>query len=137
MKRIILFFSLILSFSMLFAQQKIVTGRVTDDNNEPLPGANVVVKGTFVGTITEADGNFKIQIPEDRKVLSFSFIGFVPQDINIDGKSTVNVKLVTNSIGLQEVVAVGYGVQKKATMTGSVVSVNSRDLLKAPVASCS
>lgn len=56
---------------MLFAQQKSVTGRVTDDNNEPLPGANVVVKGTFVGTITDTDGNYKIQIPEDKKVLSF------------------------------------------------------------------
>ena len=87
MKRIILLFSLILSFSVLFAQQKSVTGLVIDESNEPLPGASVIVKGTTTGTITDVSGNFKILVPEDKKILSVTFIGYEPQDVNIVGKS--------------------------------------------------
>lgn len=125
MKKIILLFSLILSFSVLFAQQKSVTGRVTDESNEPLPGASVVVKGTITGTITDISGNFKILVPEDKKILSVTFIGYEPQDVNITGKSTANVKLVISSISLQEVIAVGYGSMKKSDLSGSVASVNT------------
>jgi len=130
MKRIILIFSLILSFSVVFAQQKSVTGRVTDENNDPIPGANVVVKGTTIGTITDADGNYKLQVPESAKILTFTFIGFEPQDIDITGKSTANVKLQLTSIGLEEIVAVGYGTQKKVNLTGSIASVQGEDLAK-------
>ncbi len=130
MKRIILLFSLILTFSVLFAQQKNVTGRVTDESNDPVPGANVVVKGTTIGTITDADGNYKIQVPEATKILTFSFIGFEPQDVNITGKNTADIKLQLVSIGLEEVVAVGYGTQKKVNLSGSIESLKGEALAK-------
>jgi TonB-linked SusC/RagA family outer membrane protein len=123
MKKIILLFSLILFFSVLFAQQKSVTGRVTDESNTPVTGASVVVKGTTIGTVTDADGNYRLQVPEDSKSLLFSFIGYEPQEVNITGKNSVNTKFQISSVGLQEVVAVGYGVQKKVNLTGSVASL--------------
>jgi hypothetical protein len=123
MKKIILLFSLILFFSVLFAQQKSVTGRVTDESNTPVTGASVVVKGTTIGTVTDADGNYRLQVPEDSKSLLFSFIGYEPQEVNITGKNSVNIKFQISSVGLQEVVAVGYGVQKKVNLTGSVASL--------------
>ena len=130
MKRIILLFSLVLSFAVLFAQQKSITGRVTDENNEPVPGANVVVKGTTTGTVTDIDGHYKIQVSATSKVLTVTFIGFDPQDVNITGKTSVNVKLKLSSIGLEEVVAVGYGTQKKVNLTGSIESVKGDALAK-------
>ena len=130
MKRIFLLFSLIISFSVLYAQQKSVTGKVTDENNEPVPGANVIVKGTTSGAVTDMDGNFKLQVPESAKVLTVTFIGFEPQDVNIAGKSTVTVKLKLSSIGLEEVVAVGYGTQKKVNLTGAIESVKGESLAK-------
>jgi TonB-linked SusC/RagA family outer membrane protein len=130
MKRIILLFSLFLSFSVLFAQQKGVTGRVTDENNDPVPGANVVIKGTTIGTITDVDGNYKIQVPATGKILTFSFIGFEPQDVNVGNKSTADVHLRLSTIGLDEVVAVGYGTQKKVNLTGSIESVKGEALAK-------
>lgn len=83
MKRIILLFTIFLSFSELSAQQKSLTGQVTDGSNAPLSGASVIVKGTTTGTMTDIDGNFKIQVPEDKKIHSVTFIGDEPQDINI------------------------------------------------------
>ncbi len=130
MKRIILLFSLMLSFSVLFAQQKSVTGRVTDENNEPVPGANVVIKGTTNGTVTDVDGNYKIQVPANSKILTVTFIGFDTQDVNITGKSVVNIKLKLSSIGLEEVVAVGYGVQKKVNLSGAIDAVKGETLAK-------
>lgn len=130
MKRIFLLFSLIISFSVLCAQQKSVTGKVTDENNEPVPGANVVVKGTTTGTVTDMDGNYKIQVPESAKVLTVTFIGFETQDVSITGKSVVAVKLKLSSIGLEEVVAVGYGTQKKVNLSGAIESVKGETLAK-------
>ena len=130
MKRIFLLFSFILSFSVLFAQQKSVTGRVTDDNNDPVPGATVIVKGTSLGVITDADGNYSIKIPETGKVITISFIGFEPQDVNITGKTKADIKLRLSSIGIEEVVAVGYGTQKKVNLTGSIESLKGDVLAK-------
>ena len=130
MKRIILLFSLMLSFTVLFAQQKSVTGRVTDENNEPVPGANVVVKGTTIGTVTDMDGNYKLQIPVTAKFLNVTFIGFDTQDINVTGKSKIDIKLRQSSISLEEVVAVGYGTQKKVNLSGAIEAVKGETLAK-------
>jgi len=130
MKKIILLFCLIISFSVAFAQQKSVTGRVTDEANDPVPGATVVVKGTSIGTITDAVGNFKIKISESSNVLTIAFIGFESQDVDIKGKSTVDVKLKLSSIGIEEVVAVGYGTQKKVNLTGSIAAMKGDILAK-------
>ena len=135
MKKIILFISLIFSFSVLYAQLRSVSGKVTDENNSPVPGASIVVKGTFIGATSDDKGDFKIQVPEVGKILTISFLGYEQQDVNIAGKSTVNVKLVQASIGLDEVVAIGYGTMKKRDLTGSVASVNMTDLNKAPMIS--
>ena len=123
MKRIILIFSLILSFSALFAQQRFVSGRVTDESKAPVTGASVIVPGTTIGTITDVDGNFKIQVPEATRNLSFSFVGFDSQLVGISGRNSVDVKFRMSSVGLQEVVTVGYGTQKKVNLTGSVAAL--------------
>ncbi|MBV5315039.1 MAG: TonB-dependent receptor [Prolixibacteraceae bacterium] len=134
MKKVFSLLILLLSFAVLFAQEKSVAGRVTDENSEAIPGVTVVVKGTTKGTITDFNGNFKISVPVGKTVVQFSFVGFESQELDVSNTSTVNLKLKQSTIGLDEVVAVGYGTQKKVTMSGSVTTVTSKELLKAPVA---
>ena len=133
MKKTILFFILILSFTVLFAQQKGESGRVTDEKNDPVPGVSVIVKGTTIGTTTDADGRFKLSVPADSGILVFSFIGMKTQEINIGSKATINVVLEEETVGLDDVIVVGYGTQKKVTVTGAVTSVRGSELLKSPV----
>lgn len=128
MKKVYSLLILLLSFTVLFAQEKSVTGRVTDENSEVLPGVNVVVNGTTIGTITDPDGNFKISVPAGKTALVFSFIGFDSQVIDVSSTSVVNIQLKSTSIGLDEVVAVGYGTQKRVNLTGAVQSVNVSDV---------
>ncbi len=118
--------------SMVNDQQKSVSGKVTDSAGTPLPGVSVVVKGTTNGTITDSNGNYTISGNTENAVLQFSFVGMKPQEIAVTGKTTINVKMEEDAIGIDEVVAVGYGVQKKLTVTGSLVEVKSAQLLKAP-----
>jgi len=127
MKKIILLFCLIISFSVVFAQQKSVTGRVTDEANDPVPGATVVVKGTTTGTTTNVDGNFKITVPNGKSVLQFSFIGFENQEVDVSKTTKINLQLKQSTIGLNEVVAIGYSTQKKVNLTGAVQNVNVSD----------
>lgn len=123
MKKLYLLFFLVLSFTVLYAQDKVVTGSVTDENSESLPGVNVIVKGTTVGTITDVDGNFKIAVPGGKSLLQFSFIGFENKDVDVSKTNKITVQLKSSTIGLDEVVAVGYGVQKKVNLSGSIESV--------------
>jgi TonB-linked SusC/RagA family outer membrane protein len=109
-------------------QQKILAGTVTDKNGTALPGVNVVVTGTTVGKITDVAGKYSIEIPQGSKSLTFTFIGMVPQEINIGSLNQINVTMIESSVSLEEVVVVGYGTAKKVTMTGSVASVTSKDL---------
>lgn len=109
-------------------QQGTVSGKVSDPTGEPIPGATVVVKGTTNGTITDFDGNFTLtNVPPDAS-LQFSFVGMTTQEVLIGDRSTVNVTLEEQSIGLEEVVAIGYGVQKKKLVTGSTVQVSGEDI---------
>lgn len=114
-------------------QQKSVKGKVSDTSGLPLPGVSVVIKGTTSGTITDSDGNFSISNVKPDAILVFSFVGMKSQEIAIEGKSSFDIKLEEESIGLDEVVAVGYGVQKRSDITGSVTSVPSDRLEKIPV----
>ena len=117
---------LMLVSSSVFAQQtKTVSGTVKDDSGVSLPGVTVVVKGTTTGTVTNINGNFSLEIPSDAEMLQFSFVGMKTLDMAINGNSTFNIVLDTEAIGLEEVVAIGYGTQKKATLTGSVETVNA------------
>lgn len=109
-------------------QDKNISGKVTDTSVSPLPGVTVVLKGTTQGTITDDDGNYSLSsVPEDG-ILVFSFVGMKTQEIQVSGRMVVNVVMEEDAIGIEEVVAVGYGTQKKAGVTGSVASVNAKDL---------
>jgi len=109
------------------ADQKKVTGTVKDKNGDPVPGASVVIKGTTVGTITDNVGVFSLNVPEDAKTLLFSFVGMVSQEFAIAGKTTFDVVLQEETFGVDEVVVVGYGTQKKVNLTGSVSTVKIDD----------
>jgi TonB-dependent SusC/RagA subfamily outer membrane receptor len=126
-----------LSNSELFVvqQQKSVSGKVTDSAGSPLPGVSVVIKGTTNGTITDVNGNYSISNVSGNTVLQFSFVGMKTQEIAVAGKSNLNILLEEETVGIEEVVAVGYGVQKKVSMTGSVSSVDSKVLESRPVTS--
>jgi TonB-linked SusC/RagA family outer membrane protein len=114
-------------------QQKIITGIVSDKSGAPLAGVNIVAAGTAVGVITGADGRYSIDVPLDTKSLRFSFIGMETQDIEIGTRASINVTLLESAIGLEEVVVVGYGTQKKSDITGSVVSVSNEQITARPV----
>lgn len=105
------------------AQQKGVSGTVKDKNGDSVPGASVVIKGTTIGTVTDMNGAFMLNIPENAKILSFSFVGMISQEVEIADKKTFNIVLQNETIGVEEVVVVGYGIQKKVNLTGSVASV--------------
>ena len=114
--------------------KKTVTGKVTDSFGSPLPGVTLVVKGTTQGTITDSEGNYNFaKIPGDA-ILVFSFVGMKTQEISAAGKASINVTMEEKTVGLEEVVAIGYGTVKKRDMIGSVASITAKDLLKtAPV----
>ena len=117
------------------SQIKTITGKVTDSSGASLPGVTVVLKGTTQGTITDASGNYTIlNVPGDAVVV-FSFVGMKTQEINVDGKSMIDVVLEEDAIGLDEVVAIGYGVTKKSDLTGSVSSIAVDDISRHPVLS--
>ena len=108
-----------------------VTGVVVDETNSPIPGVNVVVKGTTNGVITNGDGSYSIQ-PGDpaRDVLTFSFIGLETKEVNINGQTVINVQLTASTLEIDEVVAIGYGTVKKRDLTGSVSSVKADEIAK-------
>ena len=104
-------------------QPRSISGKVTDSSGSPLPGVTVVVKGTTSGTITGADGSYSLaNVPSDA-TLVFSFVGMKAQEIVVGGKTTIDVTLVEEAIGIEEVVAIGYGTQKKVNLTGAVSAV--------------
>jgi len=110
-----------------------ITGHVTDDKNQPLPGASVRVKGTKAGTTTDLDGKYSITVTDNNAVLVFTTIGFATQEVAVNGRTAIDVKLTSNSKDLNEVVVVGYGTQKKRDVTGSVSSTNLTNVEKTPV----
>ena len=109
-----------------------VVGRIVDESSQPIPGVNVLVKGTTNGTTSDADGRYALSVVDQNSFLVFSFIGYTTQEIEVGNKTTIDVILVQDIQSLQEVVVVGYGEQKKVTVTGSVVAVNGADLVKSP-----
>lgn len=116
------------------AQNKVITGIVSDENKLPIPGATITVKGTKTAVSTNSDGQYKIQAsPTDQLV--FSFVGFNSKTVSVGAKSSINISLESSTTGLEEVVVIGYGTVKKKDVTGSVSKVNIADMNKAPVAS--
>ena len=123
---------------ILFSQQLFsqIRGKITDVNGAPLPGVTIAEKGTSNGTITGNDGNYQIGLTTGTSaVLVYSFIGFEKQEIQVTNNSTVNVTLKESTTALDEVVIVGYGEQKKATVTGAITTVTADELIKSPTGS--
>ncbi|UOQ65463.1 TonB-dependent receptor plug domain-containing protein [Hymenobacter volaticus] len=112
-----------------------ITGRITDDKGEGLPGASVLIKGTTVGTATDAQGRFTLTVPDGTTngTLVVSFLGYLSQEVAIGGRTEINVILRSDAKSLDEVVVVGYGTQKREDVTGSVASVPTDRLEKIPV----
>ena len=130
--RLMLTFSLLLLATVASAQSK-VSGTVVDATGEPIIGASVIVKGTSTGTVTDFDGNYTIPSVPSGASLEISYIGFKSQTIAVDGKNTINVTLQEDNAMLDEVVVVGYGVQRKSDVTGALTRVNEEQLNNRPV----
>lgn len=123
----------------LYAQsvvQKVhrITGKITDEKGEGLPGISITVKGTTTGISSDGSGNYMINIPSDKSVLVFSSTGYLSKEVPVNGNSKINVQLSTDQKALDEVVVVGYGVQKKVTVTGSVATLKGDVLRESPAA---
>ncbi|MEG1585509.1 MAG: SusC/RagA family TonB-linked outer membrane protein, partial [Bacteroidales bacterium] len=114
-------------------QNKTIKGNVKDETGLGLPGVSVVVKGTTMGTITDYDGNYTLEVPENAEVV-FSYIGYKPQTIKVAGKTMINLDLVPDQQALEEVVVIGYGTVKKRDLTGAVTSIKSEDITLSPTA---
>lgn len=126
----------VLCTTVVFAQQKSIKGTVVDATGEPLIGVNVSVKGTTIGIITDIDGNYSLEVPTNA-TLVFSYIGYRTQELSVGNQTTINITMQEDTQNIDEVVVVGYGVQKKETVTGSVSTLKGDDLVKSPVANLS
>ncbi|MCE5179190.1 MAG: TonB-dependent receptor [Porphyromonadaceae bacterium] len=126
----LLFF--LVCYSTILGQTPLLRGRVTDSQNIPLVGVNVVEKGTSNGTVTDMDGNYSLKV-SDNATIVFSYIGFKNQEVKWDGKNALDIVMQEDSELLSEVVVVGYGVQKKSDLTGSIASVNRETIESVPV----
>lgn len=125
-------FFAILSITV-FAQGKSVSGTVTDKDGEPMIGVSVLIKGTSFGAATDIDGNFALKnVPADA-VLEFRYVGYKPQDVKVNGQSVINVVMTEDTEMLDEVVVVGYGVQKKSDVTGALSHIGADELQSRPV----
>ena len=133
LKRILGAFALMLLLCTTIAAQNVaVSGIVTDSNNEPLIGVSVYVKGTTVGVITDVDGKYSVQVSGSQAVLVYSYVGYLSQEITVGSQRTINVTLQDDTQNLEEVVVVGYGTQRKVTVTGSVASLRGEELKASP-----
>jgi len=133
LRRIALFvFSMMLSLGIVFAQERTVTGKVTSEAGEPMPGVNVVVQGTTNGTITDVDGAYTLRVPGAEAVLVYSSVGSVTQAVTVGAQSAIDVVLAEDVQALQEVVVIGYSSQRKRDLTGSVGVVEPTKLTAIP-----
>lgn len=133
MKKLIVVLNLLLLVSILFAQNSItIKGKVTDVRNETLPGVSVIISGTTKGVVTDVNGNYLISgIPENSS-LKFSCVGMQTQEVKVGTQTTINIVLAEVTIGLEEVVAIGYGIARKRDLTGSIVSISGESLKTSP-----
>lgn len=134
MKRILLLFLVLFSTSYyVSAQNRTLTGKVSDSKGTALPGVSIKVKGTTVGTTTNLDGRYTIDVPGNNSILVVTYIGYITQELPVNGRSSLDISLAEDIQGLEEVVVVGYGTQKKVNLTGSVASVSAEQLEKRAV----
>lgn len=117
--------------------EKSITGKVSDEKGEGLPGVNVVLKGTQVGTSTDVEGHFTISVPDQQATLIFSFVGYVSQEIVLGNQSILNIALEADDKALEEVVVIGYGTQKKVNLTGAITVADPKKLENRPITTSS
>ena len=120
----------------LNAQDKVINGKVSDENNEGLPGATIIIKGTTKGTVTDIEGNFQLDVDEN-DIIEISFSGYEKQEISVTGKNSFSINLEPDVETLKEVVVVGYGSEQKINLTGSVATIKNEELTLVPVANSS
>lgn len=138
MKRILLLgmFFLVVSATSLWAQQRKVAGKITDDAGEGLPGVNVVVKGTTIGVTSDLDGNYQISIPDDNVVLIYSLVGMTTQEVTVGARSTIDIEMVLDTTALEEVVVTALGVSRSTKALGyAVQKVDKDDLVRSGASS--
>ncbi len=128
----LLFFS-----CLIYGQGRTVKGIVNDESNAPMAGVNVVVKGTTIGTSTDANGKYTIEVPSDNAVLVFSFVGYQSEEIIVGAQNQIDVSLVLDLVSLGDIVVVGYGTQRKEAVTGSVASISGDDIRDIPASNFS
>ena len=116
-------------------QQSTITGKVTDASGQAIPGVTVIVKGTSQGTITSIDGNYTLPNVPSNGRLQFSFVGMLSQEVAVSGQKTINITMESDVIGLDEVVAIGYGTQKKKDLASAITVVSTEEIAKQPVPS--
>jgi len=120
-----------IALSMVAQESRLIRGTVVSTSGEALPGVNIIVKGTTVGTVTDIDGIYQLQVDNpSQAVLVFRFIGFTDQEVAVGNQTNINVTMAESSIGLDEIVAIGYGVVRRRDLTGSVTSVRSEEIAK-------
>ena len=120
----------------LNAQDKVINGKVSDENNEGLPGATIIIKGTTKGTVTDIEGNFQLDVDKN-DIIEISFSGYEKQEISVTGKNSFSINLEPDVETLKEVVVVGYGSEQKINLTGSVATIKNEELTLVPVANSS
>ncbi|MBP6611193.1 MAG: SusC/RagA family TonB-linked outer membrane protein, partial [Paludibacter sp.] len=130
MHRFLLILSLLLFLGLeaLFAQTKVITGKVIGDDGEPIPGASVVIKGTNTGVVTDLDGVYNLQVPADATAIQISFLGMKTQELAIGDKTNLNATLESDAVDIEEVVVVGYGTVKKKDVTSSISTVKGGEI---------
>ncbi|MEP6949757.1 MAG: carboxypeptidase-like regulatory domain-containing protein, partial [Ginsengibacter sp.] len=126
--------SMLIFSNLIFAQQKTISGSVTEaSTGKPVIGTTVSVKGSNVATQTNEQGSFTLSVPNSAKTLTVTSVGFESQEISINGQSQIAVLLKTATSSLNEVVVVGYGTQRRKDVTGSISSINAATIAKVPV----
>ncbi|QKZ12418.1 SusC/RagA family TonB-linked outer membrane protein [Spirosoma sp. KUDC1026] len=126
--------SLPITSTITQAQERIVTGRVLSaEDNSPLPGVNVAIKGSTRGTTTDAEGRYRIPIVDAKTVLVFSSVGALSQEMEVGNQSTIDIRLIADDKTLNEVIVVGYGTQKKSQVTGAISSVGAKEIAELPI----
>ena len=121
-----------LTTTYALAQSTTVTGTIKDDESNPIPGVNIILKGTTIGTVSDIDGKYSLQVQDQNATLVFSSIGYVREEVALNGRTVIDMALSQDITSLSEVVVVGYGTQKKSDLVGSVVSAPLEAFQEAP-----
>ncbi|RKN78666.1 SusC/RagA family TonB-linked outer membrane protein [Ulvibacterium marinum] len=132
LKKTLFFFCVLFTFGT-YAQDNVVTGTVTAEDGEPLPGVNIVQRGTNNGVVADFDGNYEITLRSGSQTLVFSYVGYSSKEVPVAGQSVISVVLIEDAQALDEVVVTGYGTQRRSDLTGSVASVKGNDIAVTPV----